>query len=381
MNQPRYILSPCGTSLWTNGADEVERKLLTTHANVGKPEEVPEADRVLLQARMDAARAGMLTTDGLSVEEQNKIAARKSAELNGILKLCGGTPAAGQDYHLLLCTDTWLGEQSALLVADWLRMRHVSVEVKRQRDLQTRDLAAFRMALSELVQWAETTLNAYRESRYKIVFNLTGGFKSVQGFLQSLGMFYADETVYIFENSTDLLRIPRLPVRLATEETVREHLQLFRRLNLRLPVPAPTPIPETLLLEYEEQTELSVWGQVAWEQARRTLYREKVWPSPSEHIRFGERFLASVQSLPPDRCFIVNQQLDELARFFESKLDSKYNLSSLDFKELRGNPIPPATHELDAWHDLDARRVFGHFAPEEASSHIFILDRLDKALH
>ena len=34
------------------------------------------------------------------------------------------------------------------------------------------------------------------------------------------------------------------------------------------------------------------------------------------------------------------------------------------------------THEMDAWADQDAKRIFGHF--EEGC---FVLDRLAKALH
>ncbi len=374
MKSPRFILSPCGTSLWTNGASDAERKLLIAYANTTTPEEIPATDRGLLEARLAVVRALML---GAKETE----AAKKSAELNGIIKLYGGTVEAGQDYHLLLCTDTWLGEQSALLAAEWLRQRQVTVEVKRQRDLQTKDLSAFQMALSELVQWAETTLSAYRESGYRIVFNLTGGFKSVQGFLQSLGMFYADETVYIFETGADLLRIPRLPAKLATEEIVRANLRSFRRLHLRLPAEDISAIPETLLFQYGGETELSVWGLLAWEQAKRTMYREKVWDSPSECVVYGEAFMESVGHLSPDRCYNVNQQLDELARYLETGRNEKYNLGSLDFKKLHGNPRPPSTHELDAWHDQDARRLFGHFDPNASSSFTFIVDRLAKALH
>ena len=48
----------------------------------------------------------------------------------------------------------------------------------------------------------------YRQSHYRVVFNLVGGFKSLQGYMNTLGMFYADEIIYIFEAPTaDLIRI------------------------------------------------------------------------------------------------------------------------------------------------------------------------------
>ena len=55
----------------------------------------------------------------------------------------------------------------------------------------------------------------------------------------------------------------------------------------------------------------------------------------------------------------------------------KCNVSSLDLKALRGNPRPPSTHEIDAWSDGDAKRIFGHF---EGGNH-FVLDKLDSGLH
>lgn len=36
----------------------------------------------------------------------------------------------------------------------------------------------------------------------------------------------------------------------------------------------------------------------------------------------------------------------------------------------------PSTHEMDAWADLDAKRIFGHF-----EGGIFVLDKLEKGLH
>ena len=79
---------------------------------------------------------------------------------------------------------------------------------QRQRDLRTDSLDSFQMALSDLVRWCdeEVAVAPYRHS-YRVLFNLTGGFKSIQGFLQILAQFYADETVYIFESGDVLLRM------------------------------------------------------------------------------------------------------------------------------------------------------------------------------
>ena len=85
-----------------------------------------------------------------------------------------------------------------------------------------------------------------------------------------------------------------------------------------------------------------------------------------------KRFIEDVQSLPPERKKIINERIDELAKCLNTK---NYNPPSLDFKPLK-TPYKCSTHELDAWSDLDARRIFGHF-----EKRVFVLDRLDKGLH
>lgn len=366
INQSQFILSTCGTSLLTNQRNQEERTLVNTYANATQRTDIPDSAAATLSMLLEQVAQRLSTADLLDV-------AKMSAELNALLKLYDGQVPVARDYHLLLCTDTWLGEAAAQLVATWLRQQGCNnVEVRRQKDLQTAQLTAFQLALSDLIQWCEDTLPGYRAAQYHIVFNLTGGFKSVQGFLQTLAMFYADEVVYIFESGTALLHIPRLPIRMDAEDTVRNHLTTFRRLAYDLPVEAVSGIPETMLLRIDQQVTFSPWGQLVWERTKKQLYADAIYPAPSPKLAFGPRFGNSVAGLPPDRRVIVNERIDDLARFLEAGI----NLRSLDFKPLRGNPKPPATHECDAWADGDARRMFGHFEGE-----VFVLDLLDRALH
>lgn len=364
----RLILSPCGTSLLTNGCDNEVRSLLNRHTN-SKVIEV-EADRVKLESRVLEVQASLKNAD-------SKAAQRLSAELNGILTLYSSEPNLGQDHHILLCTDTWLGEQTAQLVEGWLRSNgHTSVELRRQHDLQTRDLNLFQSALSDLVGWLEGEIDTYRQQKYHIVFNLTGGFKSVQGFLQTLGNLYADETIYIFESANALLRIPRLPVRMDAMDTVRRHERTIRRLANNLTVSAREleGVPDTFLLRLDDGVSLSPWGGIVWNQSRTALYSERVWPAPSDRIRFAKTFEASIQNLSGDRLYNLNDKLDKLAVYLEGT--DRRPLKSLDLKALVGNPKPPSTHEFDAWADGDAKRVFCHY-----EGNVLVLDRLDRALH
>lgn len=363
-----FILSPCGTSLLTNGASSEERELLNRYSNSKSKEEIGNDAEKLQQILFQ--RKKMLD------KSDQKMIGKMSAELNAILKIYQGNLSDGsRDHHVLLCTDTWLGEQAAEMAGGWMRCKGLTVDIWRQRDLQTADISSFQMALAEIVKWCEETLPGWRQANYQIVFNLTGGFKSVQGFLQTLAMFYADESVYVFESSKELLKIPRLPIQIDNEATLEKFVTAFRRLamNLRVTEADVERIPETMLMIVDGQPGLSPWGEIVWRRSKEALYRKDIHPSPSDWIVYGVNFTKSIAGISHDRIGEINKKIDDLA----VSLENGHQLNSLDLKKLKGNPRPGSTHELDAWSDQDAKRIYGHYDAENR----FVLDSLDKALH
>jgi len=364
----RFILSPCGTSLLTNQAGKNDRKLVFKYANEKHKEDIPLPERKRLKALIDRAQKSLFQDDNY------ERASKMSAELNGIIKIYGGKIDSKSDFHLLLSTDTWLGEETARIVRKWLEQHGLCVDVHRQVDLQTKDIEAFQIALSDLVKKLSDEIPSYSQKGYTIIFNLTGGFKSVQGFLQSISNFYADETVYIFETSSELLRIPKLPVRMDAKSVIQDQLDVFRKLALGIPVPATAlkDIPETLLLKINGTISLSPWGELMWEQYKQEIYGEGLLPPPVNRIRYSDSFKKSVQDLPVDRMLLINRRIDRLAQY----VLTGHNPKSLDFKQIKGKAALPSTHEINAWSDKDARRIFGHFEND-----VFVLDRLDKGLH
>ena len=363
----KYILSPCGTSLLTNKAEQSERSLVFKYANKKCKDDIPEADRAILQSLITKVSELLKDAD-------NQKAMRMSAELNGIIQIHNGRIAKNNDLHLLLSTDTWLGEETAKLVKSWLERHNLIVMIHRQTDLQTSEISSFQLSLSELIKKLSEEIPGYSRKGYKIIFNLTGGFKSVQGFLQSIANFYADETVYIFETSTELLRIPKLPVKLDFTTIVEKYIDQFRKLSLGIEVDQSQlkGIPETLLFTIDGQTTLSAWGELIWEEAKKELYKKRLFSSPIKKIKYTDSFVSTASSLEKDRICLVNRRIDQLAEYFIKGTNPR----SLDFKQLKGNPMMPSTHEIDAWSDKDAKRIFGHFEDD-----VFVLDKIDKGLH
>ena len=248
------------------------------------------------------------------------------------------------------------------MVKEWLQKQGIkNVQVWDDiGGLRTDSLENFHCAVSELIRRLHETLPGYRDNGFRIIFNLTGGFKNIQGVLQTLSQFYADEAVYIFERSEELLRIPRLPLVLEDIlSSIKKNLTVWRRLALNLPVKpeACASIPDAFLLRVGEEVTLSPWGELIWQQYKKEIYKEKFWEPPSECITFSEEFAKDVKDLPADRVYEINKRMDELAQHLEQ--EGHPNPASLNCHPLEGKAVPGCTHEIYAWSDRDARRIFG----------------------
>ncbi len=350
----KVVVSSCGTSLLTNAQPTEITDMIKKHANAAE-KDIPGETLLELEKILEERRTRLLSA---SLEEARRLA----AELNGLLSFYGGNLAsAAGNLHWLINTDTWLGEKTAGLLKEWLEAKGLRAQTQTIQDLSTRELLVFRSGLTELARWADDTLKGYRDDpAWEVVFNLVGGFKSVNGFMQVLGMFYAHEMVYIFESENALLRIPRLPVDLdeGASNAIRNNLDVTRRLAWGGVVDAEEAkgLPEAMVMEMEGKATLSPWGEILFNRFKDKAYGERVFPSPYPGLRFGPRFEKTVSGLASDRIFLVNEHIDDLCRSLETGLTLKRST----FKAIQGKKPGNSTHELYAWSDKDARRIFLH---------------------
>lgn len=353
------IVSTCGTSLLTNGpmSDELRKLLRRTANDTGKT--LAATDRSFIDDRLKEKR------DSLAKASPGE-ARDLSAELNGLLGLYDeDLSRAKGGHHIFLHTDTYQGEAVAETLAHWSRQKGLISETLRIDRLNAARVEDFHEGMANLAAWCANALPGYRSKGYRIVFNLIGGFKSLQGFMQTLGMFHADESVYLFEGKRTLLRIPRLPIDLdeSAKKLMRDNITLFRKIS-RSAVSASecAPIPETLLYRLGDECELSPWGRMLWDRFRTAAFEERLWPSSSPLIVYTDKFEKKAGSLSEGKYRrYLNERLDDLARHLEGGGKVRANLKRLDLKPLRGNPCPPATHEIDAWAEGEARRICGRF--------------------
>lgn len=345
------IVSSVGTSLLTNGVSSDTRTFLNNHANARSVDLSEDAKREL-DAIISRAKTEV---ENASAERLRVV----SAEINTILARFGSPLALQGTHHLLVVTDTAQGKATAELIADILERWGASVDTRAVTDLTTSDPDRFRMALADLARTLSEDLPAFRRRQFRIVFNLTGGFKPVQGFLQSFASLHADETIYIFERSTRVMSIPRLPIALDAYGAFGSDLVPVRRLAGGLAISEPLAIPETLLFELDGAQTLSEWGAMLWGLVRDTEYGKSIQPPISARLVFAKSFLADCDGLTEDRLRKLNRHLDELAIFLEHPIGE--GPSGLRFKQLKGNPVPGCTHQFNAWSDGEPRRCHGRY--------------------
>ena len=280
----RFVLSTIGTSSLTNqirNDDPSEwRRLLRDSAN-HKMDDLPPEAKAVIDTLADRALDKLL-------EDDTQINRRISAELNGIYGIYNGRlPQNSPDQHHLICTDTAQGQKTGELIRDFLVDQGLNAYIVTPEGLSTKDTAAFTAGIKELIRWLEDNVPGQRDGGYRVIFNLVGGFKSLQGYMNTFGAFYADEVIYIFEAETaDLITIPRLPIQIdttliqkyQTEFALMAAGKLYPRREL-------SEIPETLLEFLEEgddetDTGLSAWGTLIWNRTKADVLVEGLLPFP-----------------------------------------------------------------------------------------------------
>lgn len=228
-------------------------------------------------------------------------------------------------------------------------------------DLNTGSMESFQLGMNNLVKWCEDVLPGYRQSGYRVIFNLVGGFKVLQGYMQTLGMFYADETVYIFESSSEILSIPRLPVDFSenVKNVIRDHLQMIRCLSYKdLKAEDCKGIPESMLQFMGGKCGLSPWGTLMFSRFQPELYSEQVLPPMLDSIVISRKALSEAEKLDPQWLVLFNRKIDDLCRYMEN---GNANVNSLSFRPLASDPIPPSTHEFNLWSTQNGWRAFCHY--------------------
>jgi len=277
MPQSRFVLTTVGTSLLLNSLtpDEnpVWRNRLNneTNAKTLPPDLISQVEELQKRAVNNLRRG--------DVQSRRQL----SAELNGIYAIYENQLSRSRsDTHWLITTDTAMGAIVANTLTTFLREEGIICDVHTPPDLSTSDAHSFSKGIKSLLHWCEQTIPPCRDGGQHIIFNLTGGFKSLQGYLTIAGMFYADQVVYIFEKGSQLLSIPRLPIRVDIDALYAHRMQLAMMAEGGhvFPIEQVADIPAGMLDVDNSHATLSDWGLLVWNRARKEMLSQELLGFP-----------------------------------------------------------------------------------------------------
>ncbi|MEH1945151.1 MAG: putative CRISPR-associated protein [Nostoc sp.] len=267
----RLVITTVGTSLLTNQIDRTSdeenswyKKLLET-ANYSDEQMLKFEHIIYIIEELKARAKNQLNGD---IEDFCKA----SAEINGIYGLYG-KKIEKLDHHCLIYTDTAQGRYCAIMLENFLKSKGVNNTLQLYSENFTTDSnEQFMEGIANLVPiLKKKILEDYKG--YTICFNLVGGFKAMQGYFNTIGMLYADEIIYIFEGSNQVIRIPKLPI-MIDKSQVDEYAIPLAVIDIgSVPIswePA-NKVPKNWLTFTGKEIGLSVWGKLIWNECKHEL--------------------------------------------------------------------------------------------------------------
>ena len=349
---PRLVISTVGTSILTNQinirSESDWYNLLEERAN---DKEIDNNEVILeaMEALPRRAKEKLYSDYGRKIINHKIDEIRRaSAELNGIYGLyCEPLDQNSQDIHWLIATDTAQGQIAAKIIEEFLKYQGLTnISIYTPPGLSTATTQKFSEGIDELLVWLRNQIIPLRE-RYKIYFNLVGSFKSLQGYMNTIGLFYADEIIYIFEGKlSELIRIPRLPIRV-DESAIEPHAAKLALMNAGagLSDSEVTNIPEALIGDCGGKKVLSTWGQLIWNECKKELFSKDLLEFP--RLQYADTFRADYNKIKNEQQKKVELQQD-LAKVSCLLIESEGDTSVL--KEHPGFRYDKYTNKGDIAH-------------------------------
>lgn len=293
VNSPKLILSTIGISLLLSHQTPAERE-----AAPSRLIDLANATTLTLDDEGFIDVLSKRVIDTLDIGNISLIR-RKSAELNGIFAIYENQlPVSSPDIHVLVTTDTYLGRHCATLVEGYLRSRGLSVITYIPVGLTTADTHAFETGVKDLIYWCADNIPAYHEQGYSVLFNLVAAFKSLQGYLNTIGMFYADQILYLFEGATaQPIYIPRLPLKIDLDrlQPYAAQLAMMAEGDAVIAVSGLGGLPSALYDQVNQDAIISQWGLLTWQQIRSELLKTDLLTFPCLH--YEDHFQREVKGL------------------------------------------------------------------------------------
>lgn len=290
----RLVISTVGTSLLTN---QIDREFEDSWANcLRDTANCSQAEIAKHHEDVSDIIANLQKRAAEKINGEVEYIREASAELNGIYGLYNEQLNLGsQDIHWLIASDTAQDQVTAEMLKEFLRQQDLTVDVYIPKSFSARSTEVFTNGIDEFLNWIDETVPGYKQSGYQICFNLVGGFKAMQGFANTIGMFYADEIIYIFEGkgSSELITIPRLPVKIDTSVIKPTQFALMAA-GAWVDVSELNNVPETLVFKIDDTATLTTWGQLTWNRSKEDLLSGELLQFPN--LKYDSSFKRDYES-------------------------------------------------------------------------------------
>lgn len=315
------VIITCGTSLVTNtnpkDRDFIGKISNKVESDLSKEEK--EKIKFLLQ---EAEKSLNPCTDLKKV----------SAESNTILSYYKIFDSI-KDNIYLLNTDTYIGEETAKLLQSFIAEKtKTSVNQITIKNLKMDSYKNFSEGLKYL--HSDELLSIYKtgNANTKVIFILSGGFKAMTGYMQAIGMLYADEVVYQFETSENFVRIPKLPVQLNLSQTQKQTLRLlsFEQKPTELQL---KELSDTIYLKIGNEYALDNLGLLLWEKVKDEDFYAELQPSLYDKLIYSDNFKKDYEKLQLSERKKLGDSLDRVAMYLKTS-NPKYNVSHINFHSL-----------------------------------------------
>jgi putative CRISPR-associated protein (TIGR02619 family) len=336
--KPGLVISTVGTSLLTNQisnkkseSDWFYRLQDTANRTEKEIENGSNIDKIIHSLKQ---RAETRLNEGNTIEIKEA-----SAELNGIYGLYDDQLEKGKlDHHVLITTDTAQGKVTANIVKKFLRNQKLSVEVYTPEKLSTANNEFFNQGIDNLLDWLDRRVKENKEKKYEIYFNLVGGFKALQGCMNTMGMFYADKIIYVFEGATsNLITIPRLPITVDYSR-LTDHVPTLALLDAGAGLlPSKTEkIPEAMIAEIDGKMILSNWGQLIWNQCKNDFLSQELQEFP--RISYQDTFRKDYKNISEakDKAELQKTLAQVSGLLEESNGDTRYLVKPVSYSPYKG---------------------------------------------
>jgi putative CRISPR-associated protein (TIGR02619 family) len=290
-----------------------------------------------------------------------------SAELNALLTFYKENFNKA-DIHYILHTDTYLGKIAAEIIQIFLESKSLNVSLFNAKDLNTSNVEDFQFALSEVVKDLSPLLSGYQDNGYEIIFNLTGGFKGVNSFLQTMASLYADKSIYIFESGVELLEIPKIPLKI-DEEYFKSNFEILRRIEKNIACKAE--LSSSIVVKIDDEYTLSPWGEIVWQKYKIDYFKKNLLHPIVDTIKYSKELEKDFEKLSNDKKYQFNKSIEKLEDF----VLNGDNLKSLRYHTLTGNIVQKYNAEFYPFDGSDSRRAYCN-----ENNSIITIETIDKHL-